>query len=136
MMDLHLNKVLQGITGHPKDECQLVVYLCKLIVVILWRISHCYCHYCYYAPHNNGSFMLFFYLIVVYDLLLYALMILKTSVPSVETSPTLSIAGVQSLPAARCAYSPYTASPFCSIYHHGHGYTTYYMYITCIYIIN
>ncbi len=133
MMILDQIKLSQGIIGYPKDEYQLVVHLFMLIVVILWSIMHCYGHFYHYGSYKNGSFMIFFYLIGAYDSLLYALVILKSSVPTLETPPTLSIAGVQSLPAAHCAYAPYTSSTFCSIYH---PWTWIYniFYINCMYL--
>eukprot|EP01084_Bolivina_argentea_P138205 243371_1 len=117
MMFLDQIKLLRGIIGYPKDEYQLVMHLFMLIMVILWSIMYCYGHFYHYSSYKNGSFMIFFYLICAYDSLLYALVILKSSVPTVKTPPALSIAGVQSLPAVRCAYAPYTSSPFCTIYH-------------------
>ncbi len=104
MMFLHPINLSQSIIRYPKDEYQVVVYLFMLILVILWSIIHSYCRFYHYDPYNNGSFMLFFYLIDVYDLLLYTLMILKQSILSIDISSILPIAGAQLLPAALCAY--------------------------------
>ncbi len=108
MMDLHQNKLSQGIIGHLKDEYQLVVYLFILILVVLCCIMHCYCHLYHYFYHyglyNNDNFLLFFYLFNAWDLLSYTFITLKQSVASLDRPPTLAIASVQSLPSAHCAY--------------------------------